>query len=268
MTEAAAAPSPVDSSEGTTDGPSETNVVSLNSTVQYTVAELAAHVGMSTRNIRAHQARRLLHPPNRKGRVAMYDDAHVQRLEAIKALQKQGFNLVSIEAILGPRSNGPGMQALIQVLERLAADRPSLVYALSRHDVLARDECGDIHVRHPKAVRAALGLRRVGMPVPRAASLLGEVLDSMRSVAEGLVRSASSRSLTLLPNQTADADGPASWEELDRDTAVLAECIVAVLVESFRVVAENSARHVVSDLIAERSGPELGVDVVSPIDSG
>src|SRR5690625_3900613 len=227
------------SAADTVTGARAADAPAVSSPGQYTVAELASHVGMSTRNIRAHQARRLLHPPNRKGRVAVYDDAHVQRLEAIKALQKQGFNLVSIEAILGPRSNGPGMQALIQVLERLATDRPSLVYALSRHDVVARDECGDIHIRHPRAVRAALGLRRVGMPVPMAASLLGEVLDSMRSVAESLVRSASSRSLTLLPTQTAQEEGPASWEELDNDTEVLAESIVGVLVEAFRVATEN-----------------------------
>src|SRR5690242_16776946 len=63
---------------------------------RYTVEELAAKVGMSPRNIRAHQTRSLLGPPVRRGRTAYYDDSHVRRLEAIKSLQRQGYNLVAI----------------------------------------------------------------------------------------------------------------------------------------------------------------------------
>ena len=105
--------------------------------IGYTIETLAALVGMSPRNIRAHQARKLLAPPVRRGRSAVYDDSHLRRLEAIKSLQRKGFNLVSIEAILGTGGNDPGRDALAALVQRLNIDHPALVYALSRHGVLA-----------------------------------------------------------------------------------------------------------------------------------
>lgn len=234
---------------------------------QYTVAQLARLVGMSARNIRAHQARRLLPPPVRRGRVAVYDDSHVQRLEAIKALQRQGFNLTSIDAILGPRSTHPGVQAMTQVLERLAADRPTLVYALGRHNVVARGEQGAVQVCQPRAVRAALGMHRVGVPAPMAIGLLGELLDSMRLVAQDLVRGTCTRTFSLLPRARADR-GPVSWDELDRDALAITEGVVAVLIEAFRVAVENSAKDVVADLLTERAGPDLALHVESTVDNG
>lgn len=79
--------------------------------LRYTVEELARAVAMSPRNIRAHQARRLLDPPVRLGRSAYYTALHVRRLEAIKALQRQGFNLVAIQAILGTSTGSPAEPA-------------------------------------------------------------------------------------------------------------------------------------------------------------
>src|SRR5262245_24112991 len=100
---------------------------------RYTVDELARKVGMSPRNIRAHQARKLLAPPLRRGRSGYYDDSHVRRLEVIKTLQRQGFNLVAIEAILGVRSSDQTAEAFTAMLQRLLMEHPSLIYALSRH---------------------------------------------------------------------------------------------------------------------------------------
>ncbi|MET8463622.1 MerR family transcriptional regulator, partial [Micromonospora zamorensis] len=104
----------------------------------YSVEELARKVGMSPRNIRAHQARRLLPPPVRRGRAALYDDSHVRRLDAILALQRQGFNLVSIEAMLGVRASDEAPDGLTAMLQRLTADRPALAHALTRHGVIGR----------------------------------------------------------------------------------------------------------------------------------
>ncbi|MFJ1618426.1 MerR family transcriptional regulator [Streptomyces sp. NPDC088251] len=68
---------------------------------RYTVEEIAGVVGMSPRNIRAHQSRKFLHPPIRKGRACYYGETHVERLRYIISLQRQGSNLVSIAALIG-----------------------------------------------------------------------------------------------------------------------------------------------------------------------
>ncbi|HET9517638.1 MAG TPA: MerR family transcriptional regulator [Actinoplanes sp.] len=77
---------------------------------RYTVEELARAVGMSTRNIRAHQTRRLLDPPVRSGRTVYYDGRHLRRLIHIRSLQDQGFNLVAIESVLAQPAQAGGPQ--------------------------------------------------------------------------------------------------------------------------------------------------------------
>jgi DNA-binding transcriptional MerR regulator len=65
-----------------------------------TIEQLAAESGMSVRNIRAHQARGLLAPPEVRLRVGYYGPEHVERLKLIRALQEDGFNLGGIERLL------------------------------------------------------------------------------------------------------------------------------------------------------------------------
>ncbi len=65
-----------------------------------TIEQLAAEVGMSVRNIRNHQSRGLLQPPQVRARVGYYDAEHVARLRLILDLQADGFNLDSIERLM------------------------------------------------------------------------------------------------------------------------------------------------------------------------
>jgi DNA-binding transcriptional MerR regulator len=65
-----------------------------------TIEQLAAESGMSVRNIRAHQARGLLAPPEVRLRVGYYGPEHVERLKLIRALQEDGFNLGGIKRLL------------------------------------------------------------------------------------------------------------------------------------------------------------------------
>jgi len=65
-----------------------------------TIEELAARVGMSARNIRAHRSRGLLPPPVVRGRVGRYGGVHIARLQLIRTLQEFGFNLTAIAAVL------------------------------------------------------------------------------------------------------------------------------------------------------------------------
>src|SRR3954453_23366219 len=65
-----------------------------------TIDELARRTGMTVRNIRAHQSRGLVPPPEVRGRTGYYGDAHVSRIELIQELQTDGFNLESIRKLL------------------------------------------------------------------------------------------------------------------------------------------------------------------------
>ena len=65
-----------------------------------TIEQLAAATGMTVRNIRAHQARGLLAPPEVRLRVGYYGPEHVARLKLIRDLQADGFNLAGIKRLL------------------------------------------------------------------------------------------------------------------------------------------------------------------------
>ncbi len=67
---------------------------------ELTIEQLAAASGMSVRNIRAHQARGLLAPPEVRLRVGYYGSEHVERLALIRDLQDEGFNLSGIKRLL------------------------------------------------------------------------------------------------------------------------------------------------------------------------
>src|SRR5205085_8594667 len=89
---------------------------------QLTVEQLAGETGMSVRNIRAHQARGLLAPPEVRLRVGYYGPEHVAQLRLIRDLQHEGFNLGGIKRLLED-SHGTA-ERLLRVRRSLATNAP------------------------------------------------------------------------------------------------------------------------------------------------
>jgi DNA-binding transcriptional MerR regulator len=65
-----------------------------------TIGELARRTGMTIRNIRAHQTRGLLPPPEVHGRTGYYNEEHVARIELTREMQAEGLNLEAIRRVL------------------------------------------------------------------------------------------------------------------------------------------------------------------------
>jgi DNA-binding transcriptional MerR regulator len=76
-----------------------------------TIEELAARTGMTVRNIRAHQSRGLVPPPEIRGRTGYYGAEHVTRLQLISEMQADGFNLQAIKRLIDV-SDGSGEELL------------------------------------------------------------------------------------------------------------------------------------------------------------
>ena len=85
----------------------------------WTIAELSARVGMSIRNIRAHQSRGLVPAPARRGRVAYYGPRHERALGRIRELQRKGYNLTAVAELLedGRRDSSLTRTVLAPLLE-------------------------------------------------------------------------------------------------------------------------------------------------------
>ena len=196
-----------------------------------TVDQLGRKVGMSARNIRAYQARRLLAPPTRVGRNAYYGEGHVHRLEEIQVLQRQGYNLAAIANILGVRERHADGDQLTALVEQSLATYPLLIHTFIRYGVVSRGHDGRIRMVRPLALRAALDLGQVGIQPNPSLHLLSETLDRLMPVADDLIRVVGHRALLGMPDR-GKADDLGS-------IAALAERLAVLLTEAFRVAIEN-----------------------------
>jgi DNA-binding transcriptional MerR regulator len=84
-----------------------------------TVEQLARRTGMSVRNIRNHQSRGLLPPPEVRARVGYYNEEHVERLRLIQEMQAQGFKLEAIKRLIG--EHGPPVEEFLGLKRAVTA---------------------------------------------------------------------------------------------------------------------------------------------------
>ena len=75
--------------------------------MQYGVEELARAAGVSVDTVRYYQAKKLLPPPARAGRRAVYATRHLERLRRIRRLQRDGLPLGVIRRMLAERRAPP-----------------------------------------------------------------------------------------------------------------------------------------------------------------
>ena len=87
--------------------------VAANSRNEYTVDELARVSDTTVRNVRAYQDRGLLAPPEKRGRVGIYDDTHVARLKLINHLLARGYTLSNIQDLIKAIDEGHDLRSIL-----------------------------------------------------------------------------------------------------------------------------------------------------------
>src|SRR5690349_2535621 len=80
---------------------------------EYTVDELARISDSTVRNIRAYQDRGLLAPPEKRGRVGVYDDTHASRLKLIHHLLARGYTLANIQDLIKAIDEGHDLRSIL-----------------------------------------------------------------------------------------------------------------------------------------------------------
>jgi DNA-binding transcriptional MerR regulator len=149
---------------------------------QLTVEQLAALTGMSVRNIRAHQARGLLAPPEVRMRVGYYGPEHVEQLRLIRELQDDGFNLGGIKRLLDDsQGTAERLLAFKQALSAAATGERSETLSLAE---LARR----FRVRPEEAPAVLATAQRLGVLLPLSDELFEVPSPSLLALAEEVVR--------------------------------------------------------------------------------
>src|SRR5258708_4635406 len=172
--------------------------------MDYRVEELARRADTSVDTVRYYQAKGLLAPPRREGRVAWYDETHVERLARIRSLAARGLTLGTIGRLLDGELDAadealaaavasPAGEVELLTLEELA-ERTSiplaLLQAVHREGLLvARRQDGRSWFTGEDVAIAAAGLKllEAGLPLPEVLDLARRHDAAMRDVAERAV---------------------------------------------------------------------------------
>jgi DNA-binding transcriptional MerR regulator len=174
---------------------------------QLTVEQLAARSGMSVRNIRNHQSRGLLPPPEVRSRVGYYGEEHVQRLRLIQEMQAQGFKLTAIKRLIG--EHGPSTEQFLglkrAVTAPLETESPEVLSAAElaeRFQTAGRREMakaqrlgllvpigdGLFEAPSPTLLRAAEEVLARGVPLAAALAVVEKVKRSSETTSRAFVQ--------------------------------------------------------------------------------
>jgi DNA-binding transcriptional MerR regulator len=167
-----------------------------------TIGELARRTGMTVRNIRAHQTRGLLPPPEVHGRTGYYNEDHVARIELTREMQAEGLNLEAIRRVLESTDGSsveivdfaravrapfedetPEIFAVAELAELWGAEEidPKLVRHAEKLGILRELPDGKIEAISPHLQRAGSSLVELGVS-PEAVL---DTADKLRRQAEG-----------------------------------------------------------------------------------
>jgi DNA-binding transcriptional MerR regulator len=165
---------------------------------QLTIEQLAAESGMTVRNIRSHQARGLLPPPEVRMRVGYYGPDHLEQLRMIRHLQNEGFNLGGIKRLLDDsEGTAERLMEFKARLTHLGGERPErlTIAELGRRFRVSAEEAPDVLGRAEQlGVLVPAGEAVYEVPSPSLLAVAAEVagrgipLEALFEVFEELER--------------------------------------------------------------------------------
>jgi hypothetical protein len=174
---------------------------------EYTVDELARVAATTVRNVRAYQDRDLLMPPEKRGRVGIYNDSHVARLKLINHLLARGYTLSNIQDLIKAIDDGGDLRSILglenaiggpwtharpktysirQLVKMFGPQAPGHLTRLGELGMLERSGLSFV-ARNPAVLDAAAATVREGIPARDLLKVLEEARPHFDAVAKLLV---------------------------------------------------------------------------------
>ena len=172
-----------------------------------TIEQLAGRTGMSVRNIRNHQSRGLLPPPEVRARVGYYSEEHVTRLRLIQELQAQGLKLTAIQRLIGEHgpsaeqfiglrraviapfeTESPEVLSVTELLERFGAVSEKELVKAQKLGLLVPIGEGLFEAPSPALLRAAEAVLAHGVSLASALGVIEKVRRTSESISKAFVQ--------------------------------------------------------------------------------
>lgn len=240
-----------------------------------TIDQLAQQVGMTVRNIRAHQSRGLLPPPELRGRTGYYGPEHAARIELIKDLQAEGFNLEAIKRVLErtPGATAAEMLSFTRaVAEPFTDEQPEMIEAREfierwgeqlTPDVVARVERLGFarpldetrwEMLSPRLERASQELASLGIPLSAGLDVMGTVKRHAESIAKAYVQLFLEQ--VWRPFEESGEQSEERWAEVSESLERLRPLAVESLVAIFQLVMTERVERTLEQEVARLGQPE------------
>jgi DNA-binding transcriptional MerR regulator len=144
-----------------------------------TVEDLAVRAGLPVRTIREYQTMRVLDPPQRRGRVGYYGQAHLRRLELIGRLQDRGYSLAGIRDLVDAWAAGQDLASMLAGPDGALAEEGSVVVDASGL-AAALPHLPELRIADLEACGVAIdqGAGTYCVPSPSLLALLDDALAS------------------------------------------------------------------------------------------
>jgi DNA-binding transcriptional MerR regulator len=171
-----------------------------------TVEQLAYETGMSVRNIRNHQSRGLLPPPEVRARIGYYGPEHVARLRLIQEMQAEGFKLSAISRLIGEHGadadrfvglrqavtapfavEAPEVMTRAELVERFGADDDRLLEKAQKLGLLVDLGEERYEAPSPALLRAAEEVIGIGIDLLAALRVIERLNRNAQSSARAFV---------------------------------------------------------------------------------
>jgi DNA-binding transcriptional MerR regulator len=236
-----------------------------------TIDELARTIGMTVRNIRAHQSRGLLPPPELRGRTGYYGAEHIARLKLIQELQTEGFNLDLIKRLLDD-AGGSSSEVLrfkralarpfadeepqtVGIADLIAewgtADPAMLMKSLSL-GLLRELPDGRFEVPSPRLLKAGREMQKLGLPLERSLEFTATVREHADRLAQLYVDLFLETVWTPFEEAGRPDEGwPAVQDALERLQPLASESLLAVFGIAMRAATDRESARALKRMAGE-----------------
>jgi DNA-binding transcriptional MerR regulator len=248
--------------------------VTSNDDKDLTIDELARKIGMTVRNVRAHQSRGLLPPPLLRGRTGYYGPDHVARLELIQELQSEGFGLDLIKRMLdgaggsssevlrfrhalqrGWRGEEPANVGIAELIAEWGTADPRLLMKALAAGLVRQLPDGRFEVPSPRLAKAGRELMRLGVPVERSIDFTADVRAQADHLAQTYVDLFLETVWTPFEREGSPHEGwPAVQEALDRMLPLASESLLAIFAMAMKDAVDRESARALKRMAGESPG--------------
>lgn len=233
-----------------------------------TVEQLAYETGMSVRNIRNHQSRGLLPPPEVRARVGYYGPEHVARLRLIQEMQAEGFKLSAISRLIGEHgadadrfvglrqavtapfaTEAPEVYSREELVEKFGTDDDKLIEKAKKLGLLVDLGEERYEAPSPALLRAAEEVLAMGIDLPAALT----VIEKLERNAQSSARTFVNLFVDELWKPFDDAGRPEDgWEELIASIGRLRPLAFDALNATFRLTLTAEIEKAFGEVLERR----------------